>query len=123
MKFLDLVNLLSEQDTRVAAAPTPAPQTQEPSAPPIPVLPKEPNKVLTSGYEKAKQITIDCLTILKNAIDLGLNMEGVITPELEESIKTIEIPEAVTEDNIAVTIENIHEGVSTPIKSESPTEI
>jgi len=120
MKFLDIINIIIEAD---GIAPIPA---QEQPAAPVPVAaplpPKEPSKILTSGYDKAKQITIDCLTILKNSVELGLNLEGVITPELEDKIKSIEIPDAVSEENIAESITMIHDGIPEKIDNESPKE-
>lgn len=118
MKFLDLIKIITEQEA--VASPS---QPQEQQIPPQPALvPKEPEKVLTSGYEKARQITIDCLTILKNAIDLGTNMEGIITPELEDAVKSLEIPDVVSNEKIASTIEQIHDGIAKNIKDESPIE-
>ena len=124
MKFFDLVNILNEQpEGEVPASPV-APQapTSVPTAPPAAALPPEPKKVLTSGYEKARQITIDCLTILKNATDMGVNMEGIVTPELEEAIKPMEVSDAVSNDKIAATILQIHDGVAQNVKNESPAE-
>jgi len=123
MKFCDMIKMIIETDGSVPVT-VPQVQTSTPEQPAVvaKALPPEPEKILTSGYEKAKQITIDCLTILKNCIDLGLNMEGVINPELEETIKTIEIPEAVSNDKIAETITLIHDGMTERIEDESPKE-
>ena len=116
MKFQDIIKIIIEAD----GVPPVSASVQVPEQPAAPVapLPKEPSKILTSGYDKAKQITIDCLTILKNCIELGLNLEGVITPELEDKIKSIEIPDAVSEENIAESITMIHDGIPEKIDNE-----